>query len=83
MFTEWQLQQAKNKLSQVIKQAQQGTPQYITVHGQPVVVVLSVKDYRQLTRSQTKLSEVLSAPDIAGEDLEFEHDEGIARKIDW
>jgi prevent-host-death family protein len=41
---QWQLQEAKNKLSQLVKEAGQGFPQYITVHGKSTAVVLSIKD---------------------------------------
>ena len=37
---EWQLQVAKNKLSEVVKMAQQA-PQIVTLHGKPTAVVVS------------------------------------------
>ncbi len=41
----WQLQEAKNKLSQVVNLAEQGRPQHISKHGRPAVVVMSAADY--------------------------------------
>jgi antitoxin Phd len=41
----WQLQDAKAQFSQLVKDAQK-KPQIITLHGQEVVVVQSIKDYR-------------------------------------
>ena len=55
----------------LIKQAGSGNPQFITKHGKPVVVVLSLKAYEKLNRPADKLSTVLLAPEIGGEDLDF------------
>lgn len=38
----WQLQEAKNRLSEVINAAEHDGPQTITRHGQPVVLVVPV-----------------------------------------
>ena len=59
----WQLQEAKNRLSEVIKMAAQA-PQSITLRGEPVAVVISVQSYRKLTESGKSLMELLrSAPE--------------------
>ena len=47
---EWQLQEAKNKLSQLVKEAKKGHPQYITVHGRNTAVVISAQEYERLKR---------------------------------
>ncbi|MCX4026777.1 type II toxin-antitoxin system Phd/YefM family antitoxin [Endozoicomonas sp. SM1973] len=52
---EWQLQEAKNKLSKLIKDAGNGLLQYITVHGKQTAVVLSVKEYERLMHSTENL----------------------------
>ena len=41
----WQLQEAKNKFSQVVNLAGMGRPQYITRHGKPVAVLSSIEDF--------------------------------------
>ena len=58
----WQLQEAKNRLSQLVKAANQGVPQYITVHGKNAAVMLSAQDHERLSRPQTKLSATLLMP---------------------
>jgi antitoxin Phd len=45
---EWQLQDAKNKLSQVVKAAGEGVPQWVTVHGKRAAVLMSAADYAAL-----------------------------------
>jgi prevent-host-death family protein len=47
MARRWQLQEAKNKLSEVIRCARTEGPQEITVRGEPAVVVISAEDYEQ------------------------------------
>ncbi len=44
----WQLQEAKNRLSEVIKAAATKGPQIITVRGKETAVVLSEREYRAL-----------------------------------
>jgi len=61
----WQLQEAKNKLSEVVKAAKEGSPQFITVRGQDAAVVLSVEEYRRLKSAQLPLSGLFAkAPKI-------------------
>ncbi|MDJ0636043.1 MAG: type II toxin-antitoxin system Phd/YefM family antitoxin [Xenococcaceae cyanobacterium MO_188.B29] len=72
MLNQWQLQEAKNKFSQVIKQAQQGNPQYITVHGKPTAVIVSIEDYQKLNQPQTSLSEALMIP-LIEQDLDLSY----------
>ena len=44
----WQLQEAKARLSEVIKRAAKEGPQKITVHGDPTAVLISNKEYERL-----------------------------------
>lgn len=80
MQSEWQLQEAKNNLSRLIKQTVGGEPQIVTVYGKPVVVVVSADEYARLTHPlhRGKLSSTLLRPDIAADDLDTtrSHDRG-------
>ncbi len=83
MHSEWQLQEAKNNLSQLIKQAVAGDAQVVTVHGKPTAVVLSSEEYARLTRPKRgKLSSALLRPDIAVDDLDFTRSRDTGREID-
>lgn len=42
----WQVQAAKQRLSEVLRAAERGEPQFITRHGKPVAVVVDFGDYR-------------------------------------
>ena len=48
----WQLQEAKNKLSEVIRRAREEGPQTITVRGEDAVVVLQAEMYDEYIRGR-------------------------------
>ena len=50
MHTQWTLQDAKNKFSEVVTAACAGTPQLVTRRGAPAVVILSVDSYSHLLK---------------------------------
>jgi antitoxin Phd len=74
----WQIQDAKNKLSEVIARAQKHGPQLITRHGEKAVVVVSYAEYERLRKSQGKLSEFFKASPLA--DVELSRDKSLPRK---
>jgi antitoxin Phd len=74
----WQIQDAKNKLSEVIARAQKHGPQLITRHGEKAVVVVSYAEYERLRKSQGKLSEFFKASPLAG--VELPRDKSLPRK---
>ena len=82
MHSEWQLQEAKTNLSQLIKQAAGGDVQTVTVHGKPMAVVVSAEAYARLTRHKGKLSAALLRPDLAGEELDFSRSRDTGRDIE-
>ena len=77
----WQLQEAKSKFSEVVKCAQRQGPQNITVHGEPVAVLISLRDYQNLTHPKPSLVELLRASPLAGCDLDIARDQTPSRKI--
>lgn len=80
MRSEWQLQEAKNGLSQLIRNAVGGEPQLVTLHGKPAAVVLSAAEFERLTRRHKgKLSAALLRPDIAGDEVVFGRDRDTGR----
>ncbi len=74
----WQIQDAKNKLSEVIARALKQGPQLITRHGEKTVVVVSYVEYEKLRKSQGKLSEFFSASPLTG--LDLMRDKSLPRK---
>ncbi len=50
----WQLQEAKQKFSELVKRALNEGRQVVTRHGEDVVVVLSVAEYQKLSVGQAQ-----------------------------
>ena len=77
----WQLQEAKQKLSQLIKQAREEGPQVVTRHGEEVAVVVSAEAYRKLSGSKGDFKTFLeNGPDL--DILEIECSDERARIVD-
>jgi len=81
MNTPWQLQEAKNRLSELLKCAESDGPQTITRHGRPVAIVLSVRDYQKSRKGPQSLIEFLRNSPLVGEDLDFERTPDLGRDI--
>ena len=79
---EWQFQEAKNKLSHLVKEAKKGVPQYITVHGKSTAVVISAAEYERLKRPRSSLSSALLMPILDDPDSLFERNTDTGRDID-
>ncbi|MCB0037926.1 MAG: type II toxin-antitoxin system Phd/YefM family antitoxin [Anaerolineales bacterium] len=80
MVKTWQLQEAKNKFSQVVKDASTAGPQVVTRHGTEVAVVLSYEEYRKLMASQPKLSTFFRESPLFNIPLDLERDKTPARE---
>ncbi|MCA2226721.1 type II toxin-antitoxin system Phd/YefM family antitoxin [Nonomuraea aurantiaca] len=66
----WQLQEAKQRFSEVVRRAHDEGPQIVTRHGQDVAVILDMEEYRQLKGEQPDFKEfLLSGPDLSALDL--------------
>jgi antitoxin Phd len=75
----WQLQEAKNKLSEVVNEAIKHGPQIITKRGVETVIVLSYGQYRKAMLSQKKLSEFFRESPLAKLDLVLRRDKSGLR----
>lgn len=80
MNATWPLQDAKNKLSELVDTALRDGAQTITRHGKPVVVVLSADAYARLQPSE-KLVDILQ--DCPVKDWPIERDLTPARDLDF
>ena len=78
----WQLQDAKNRFSNLVIQAQRKGPQIVTKHGKEAVVVLSVEEYKKLTKPQKNLTQFFQESPLAEEDISFERSKELPRDIE-
>lgn len=80
----WQLQEAKARLSELVKSLDTDGPQEITVHGRPAAVLLSARDYQRLTAPKESLVDVMRRSPLYGlDDLEFERDKSPTRDFEF
>ena len=78
----WQLQEAKNKLSRVVEEAKSSGPQVITVRGKETAVVLSIEDYSKLTRREDTLLDFFQSSPLRGIELDLTRDQDFGREVD-
>ena len=65
----WQLQEAKARLSEVVRRAIDEGPQHVSVRGEPAAVVLSEREYRQLTSQRPSIVDHILAGEPWSDDL--------------
>jgi antitoxin Phd len=80
MKRSWQIQEAKNKLSEVVDEAVIHGPQVITKRGVEVAVMMSYAEYRKMVSSQKKLSEFFRQSPLVGVDLDLQRDKSGLRE---
>ncbi|MGQ0654008.1 MAG: type II toxin-antitoxin system Phd/YefM family antitoxin [Betaproteobacteria bacterium] len=80
--TKWQLQEAKNRLSELVRKAQSEGPQVITLHGADAAVVVSAKDYRKRSRAGGRLVAFFRKSPLVGVDLKLERTKDTGRKVE-
>ncbi len=80
-MSNWQLQDAKARLSEVVKKAAQEGPQHITLHGEPAAVVLSEIEYRRLRKRPRRFIDFVRSSPLKGVDLDLTRDRSSTRKI--
>jgi len=79
---EWQLQEAKNRLSQVVNSALHDGPQTITLRGKPAAVVVSFDDYRKLTLPRTGLSQFFRQSPLHDVELDLGRSADLPREVE-
>ena len=68
----WQLQDAKNKFSRLVKKAQENGPQIVTKHGREAVVILSFEDYQKIVSPQCDLVEFFRKSPLRETNIDFD-----------
>lgn len=80
MEKQWQLQEAKNKFSEVVDKAINEGAQVITRRGVEVAIVLSYTEYTQMIVSKKKISQFFRESPLVEEDVDFSRDKSDARE---
>ena len=78
----WQLQDAKNRLSELVRKAREEGPQVITLHGRDAVVVMSANEFGKLSRPRGSLVDFFRKSPLAGVNLDLERSTDTGRRIE-
>ena len=81
MKTIWALQDAKNRLSEVVDHAIRKGPQTITRRGKETAVVVSVEDFQKLTAAPGSLLSFFRKSPLVGVELSLERPDDYGREI--
>ncbi len=82
MNTTWQLQEAKNRFSEVVDEALAHGPQTVTRHGREVVVILSIEEYKRIKQPQKNLFQFMQDSPLYGLELDLTRSRELPRDID-
>jgi prevent-host-death family protein len=79
----WQLQEAKQRFSELVRRTLEEGPQVVTRHGEEVVVVVAAGEYRRTRQDEPDLVAFLTSggPDLSQLDLTRSSD--LPREIDF
>jgi len=77
----WQLQEAKQRFSELVRRALEQGPQVVTRHGEAAVVVVAAGEFEALKGGRADFKEFLrEAPDLGR--LKITRDRRPARKVE-
>jgi prevent-host-death family protein len=77
----WQLQDAKNRFSEIVKKALREGPQVVTRRGKKTVVIMSIEQYQSLVRPKINIVDFFQESPLRGEDLDLMRRKDRAREV--
>lgn len=78
----WQLQEAKARLSELVKRTQDEGAQHITLHGRLAAVLISPAEYESLQQPKPNLVEFMRNSPWAGFNLDVGRTQDAGRDVD-
>lgn len=78
----WQLQEAKNKFSNLVDKARHDGPQVVTKHGKEAVVIIAIEDYQKLNKPKSDLISFLKKSPLSDINLDLTRDKSPSRDIE-
>ena len=77
----WQLQEAKQRFSELVRRALEEGPQVVTRRGEEVVVIVGAQEFERLSRGEEDFKDfLLCAPDL--EALKIQRDSSTSREVE-
>jgi antitoxin Phd len=77
----WQLQDAKNRFSEIVNKALREGPQVVTRRGKKTVVIMSVEQYQSLVRPKINIVDFFQESPLRGEDLDLTRRKDSVREV--
>jgi prevent-host-death family protein len=78
----WQVQEAKQRFSELLRAAHVDGPQIVTRHGEEIAVVIDISEFHRLRGDIQDFKDFLrSGPDF--EDLELTRNRELPRQPEW
>ena len=78
----WQLQEAKNKFSNLVDKAHHDGPQVVTKHGKESVVIIAIEDYQKLNKPKSDLVSFFKKSPLSSINLDISRDKSSSRDIE-
>ncbi|MHB1389819.1 MAG: type II toxin-antitoxin system Phd/YefM family antitoxin [Thermoleophilia bacterium] len=78
----WQLQEAKARLSELVKKSAAEGPQRITLRGEPAAVLISSEEYQRLSRPRQGFVDFMRHSPLCEVKLNLGREQTPARKVD-
>jgi len=82
MPKKWQLQDAKNRFSELVDEATRNGPQIVTRRGREAAVVISVEDYARLATPAVGLVEFFQTSPLGEVHLDLERAKDEPREVE-
>jgi prevent-host-death family protein len=77
----WQLQDAKNRFSEIVNKALRDGPQVVTRRGKKTVVIMSVEQYQSLVRPKENIVDFFQESPLRGEDPDLMRKKDSTREV--
>ncbi|MDQ8040069.1 MAG: type II toxin-antitoxin system Phd/YefM family antitoxin [Cellulomonas sp.] len=78
----WQLQEAKARFSEVVKEASLHGPQEITLRGEPAVVMISKAEYNKMLKPKPSFVDFIKASPLMDSGISLKRDSSVTRDAD-
>ena len=76
------MQEAKNRFSELVKKAVGSGPQVVKKRGIETVVVISIDEYRKLTRPKSSLVDFFRQSPLSDTKIDLERIKAYPREVD-
>lgn len=78
----WNLQDAKNRFSELVREASKAGPQVVMRRGKETAVVLSIEEYRRLVRPRVSLVEFMRSSPLREVELDLDRSPDTGREVE-